>query len=111
MKGYDNQEAGIFTLLANRRRRILVGYLVLFEPGETVSVRNLARIIRSIETGTSVQSIETDGYESVYNNLIQRHLPKLEEHGVIEYDCRAKQLVTTRSLARYASVLAWGRLQ
>jgi hypothetical protein len=55
--------------------------------------------------------VETGGYESVYNSLIQRHLPKLEEHDVIEYDRRAKELVTTRELARYASLLSRVRRQ
>jgi hypothetical protein len=110
MQEDDKLTTDVFALLANERRRLLIGYLVLFDRNDSVPVKQLARIVRGIETGTPIHRVESSGYESVYNSLIQQHLPKLERHAVIDYDTRAKEVTVRREIDRYAALLTRDRL-
>lgn len=98
------QPVEIYTLLGNQRRLLVIRFLALFEAGVSIEVRQVARIIRSIEGGTSPRLVSTEDYESVYNGLIQTHLPKLAAEGLIKYDERCKEVTVTRRVKHYASV-------
>jgi hypothetical protein len=93
--------ADVHSLLGNQRRIYIIGYLSLFNPGRTVEVRHLARVVRGIETKTPPTQVGTKDYESAYNGLIQTHLPKLDERGLVEYDDRGKTVTVNSRIVQY----------
>lgn len=101
--------ATLFALLGNRRRLLVLGYLALFEPGASVEVRQLARIVRSLELEKPPRQVSTADYESAYNGLIQTHLPKLDAEGVVEYDDQRKIATVTDQVRVYALLIHLGR--
>ena len=102
--------AGVHTLLGNRRRLLAVEYLSLFAPGSVVKVRHIARVVRGIEMNIPPRQVDADDYESAYNGLIQRHLPKLASKGLIEYDTQRKEVVVTERLDQYAFISAFTKM-
>lgn len=101
--------ANIFSLLGNRRRILLIRYLSLFERRKEIEVRHLARVIGGIETGEPPRNVGRDDYQSVYNGLLQTHLPTLDERGVIEYDEQRKTVTVTTRIEQYLVLAAISR--
>lgn len=97
----------VYAILANERRRRAIEQLS--SVGGTVSVNELSTLVAGHETGESPPP--TRCRESVYTSLVQTHLPKLADAGVIEYD-RDSQTVELSRRARdvrlYTEVLAPG---
>lgn len=91
----------VLNFLGNRRRLLTLRYLALFEPGTTIEVRHLARVVRGVETGNPPRNVGTADYESAYNGLIQTHLPKIDERGLVQYDERRKAVTVEESLEQY----------
>jgi len=63
-----------------------------------VTVRQLSREIVAIEEGIPFDRATGEEYHSVYNSLIQTHLPKLNDIGAIEYDSDRKTVRPGRNL-------------
>lgn len=99
----------IYTLLGNQRRLLVIEYLSLFNQGTSVKVRHVARVIRGIELGIPPNRVSTEDYESAYNGLIQTHLPKLADKGLIEYNEREKTVVVTSQLTQGALIAVVAR--
>lgn len=76
----------IFDLLRNERRRGVIRELC--SRAGQMTVRGLSERIAEQETGESPPP--RCARDSVYNSLIQTHLPKLDEHEVVEYDAGRK---------------------
>lgn len=76
----------IHNILRNERRRHTITYLR--EADDKVSVRDLAEHIAEIETDTSPPP--RNARNSAYISLHQTHLPKLDTHGIVEYDTTGK---------------------
>lgn len=93
--------ADVLNFLGNRRRLLTLQYLALFEPGTTIEVRHVARVVRGVEAGNPPRNVGTAGYESAYNGLIQTHLPKIDERGLVQYDERRKTVTVEESLEQY----------
>jgi hypothetical protein len=91
----------VLNFLGNRRRLLTLRYLALFEPGTTIEVRRLARVIQGVETENARKNEGTADYESAYNALIQTHLPKIDQRGLIQYDERRKAVTVEESLERH----------
>lgn len=72
-----------FYLLQSSRRREAIEYLLAAD--ETVRISTLARRVAAIEHGTSTAEVTSEQYQRIYVPLYQLHLPKLDEHGVVEY--------------------------
>ncbi|MFH5802116.1 hypothetical protein [Haladaptatus sp. CMAA 1911] len=70
-----------FELLANPMRRQVIYYLR--EPDQHVA--SVDELIECVHAETSV----VNSPERVRAKLIHRHLPKLADHGVIEFDSRS----------------------
>lgn len=85
----------LFKLYASERRRQLIKILGMHSPGDEVSVRSIARIIASVNTGKEIQHIGSDDYTSAYNNLNRNHIPKFEENGTLEFNERKKTVTVT----------------
>jgi hypothetical protein len=100
----DCSNGDVYRILGNSRRLRVIRYLSLFEEGTSIEVRQIARAISGIEIGISPRLVGTKDYESVYNGLIQTHLPKLAAEGVIEYDERSKEATVTPNLKQYMTI-------
>lgn len=92
----------VFSLLGNQRRLLVIRYLSLFDCETTVTVRHVARVVRGVEIGTPPNHVTTSEYESAYNSLIQNHLPKMDEYGLINYNEQRKSIVVSPVLSQYA---------
>ncbi len=98
-------ENQIHNLLRNERRRAVLRFIAA-SPERTVAVRDLAERIAAEETETDPPPRNTR--QSVYVSLIQTHLPKLADVGVVEYDEQAKTATDTPlmdQLAPYTETL------
>jgi hypothetical protein len=105
------QISDVFTVLTNARRSHLVAYLALFGYERDIEARHLARVVGSIESGIPPRSVTTEQYESVYNSLIQTHLPKLHELNIVTYDERAKTVTVNAEIGFYALLLSLTRYE
>lgn len=74
----------IYSMLSNRRRRLVLNYLR--ETAEEVSVRELSREVAAMENGIEREELTYKQRKRVYTSLHQTHLPKLDDVGVIVYD-------------------------
>lgn len=77
----------VFDVLSNRRRRYMLHYLQ--QNGEVASLGEVAEKVAAWENGTAVEDVTSDQRKRVYTSLQQFHLPKMDEHGVVEFDRRA----------------------
>lgn len=75
-----------FHLLQNSRRRAVLRYLLAYEDHEAFSMRDIAEAVAALEHDTMVKRLGSVERQRVYVSLYQSHLPKLDEHGVIDYD-------------------------
>lgn len=75
----------IFTTLSNRRRRRIIDYLNR-TPDLTVAVQELYNSIAATENEVALGETTYNQRKRVYTSLVQTHLPKLAELGVVEYD-------------------------
>lgn len=77
-----------FHLLQTERRRLALRYLFERErAGETVvEMRDVAEQVAAWEHDTTVEELESDQRQRVYVGLYQTHLPKLDQHDVIDYE-------------------------
>jgi len=110
MNSKPHSAADVHSLLGNQRRALVVGYLALFDQGESVTVQHVARVVRAVETGTAPDSVSTNDYESAYNGLVQNHLPQLAANELIEYDENRKVIAVTPRLHQYASLLTLAKV-
>lgn len=74
----------LFHVLQNERRRLVVRYL-LDHPGP-VDVPTLVDQVTAWELQTSVDELPDDQRQRIYIDLYQSQLPKLDEHGFVDYD-------------------------
>ncbi|OYR81810.1 transcriptional regulator, partial [Halorubrum ezzemoulense] len=86
-------EETIFELLANRRRRFTIH--ALKHTGEPMDVADLSTRITAWERGVDPETIDYDDRRNVHTVLTRTHLPKLDEHDVVEYDDEAKVVEPT----------------
>jgi hypothetical protein len=75
-----------FHILQNSRRRAVLRYLLDHDEEERFVMRDLAEEVAAWEHDTTVQQLVSDERQRVYIALYQSHLPKLDDHDVIEYN-------------------------
>jgi len=95
----------VYTVLANERRRRALEQLG--SVGGVVTVHELSALVAGRETGENPPPKRCR--ESVYTSLVQTHLPKLEELGVIEYNREGQTIEVSRharDVALYTEVVA-----
>lgn len=80
--GADRNEFALYELLGNERRRHVVECLL--NGDRTVPVDELAEEVATRETGESPPP--SNKRHSVYTTLTRVHIPKLADHGVVNYD-------------------------
>ena len=82
---------GIFDLLSNHRRRMVLYYLR--RNGRSAEVNEIAAAVAAIENDTTVEELTDQQRKRVYVSLYQTHLPKMAEMNIIEYDKDGGQVV------------------
>ncbi|WP_254820921.1 DUF7344 domain-containing protein [Haloglomus halophilum] len=75
-----------FHILQNSRRRAVLRYLAAHDEEERFVMRDLAEEVAAWEHDTTVQQLVSDERQRVYIALYQSHLPKLDDHDIIEYN-------------------------
>jgi DNA-binding transcriptional ArsR family regulator len=75
--------SAVFDLLSNTRRRCVIHFL--HEEPET-TVRELSRHVAAWENDVELSAVSAKQRKRVYTGLHQTHLPRLEDHGIVEYD-------------------------
>ena len=82
---------GIYGLLAASRRRYILYYV---SENERTSVEELSLQVTAWENDEPVSAVGESDRRDVVVSLRHAHLPKLESHGVVEYDERSGKVVT-----------------
>lgn len=80
------QKDDAFHVLQNARRRAVLRYLLDHEEQGAFRMRDLAEEVAAWEHGTTVRQLSSDERQRVYIALYQSHLPKLDDHDIIDYD-------------------------
>lgn len=75
-----------FHLLQNSRRRAVLRHLLAHPEREQFRMRDVAEAVAAWEHDTTVEQLVSDQRQRVYIGLYQSHLPKLDDHGVIDYN-------------------------
>jgi hypothetical protein len=92
--GFSRDE--MLDVLSNQRRRFAIHYLKRHE-GDRVAVSELADRVASWENGKRVDDLSYQERKRVRNALRQFHLPKMDEHGFIDYDSQRNTLALTET--------------
>lgn len=74
----------IHDLLADRRRRFVLYYLVGCE--YAASVEEITEQVAVWETETQAAEVPSEYYEDVHISMVHHHLPKLVDMGAVDHD-------------------------
>lgn len=83
----------LYDVFSNRRRRYTLHYLR--QTDGRVDFSELAEQIAAWERGKERQEVTSDERKYAYSALQQRHLPKMHDLGLLEYDKRAGSVEPT----------------
>ncbi|MBX0297238.1 DUF7344 domain-containing protein [Haloarcula nitratireducens] len=83
----------LYDVFANRRRRYALHYLQQVD--ERASFGEMAEQIAAWEHGKSPHEVTSHERKYVYSALQQRHLPKMHDIGLVEFDKRAGSVEPT----------------
>lgn len=97
-----------FHLLQNARRRAVLRYLLERDDQDVFRMRDMAEEIAAWEHDTTVRQLTSDERQRVYIALYQTHLPKLDDHGVINYDQSRGNVAPTPLLRAFDPYLGSG---
>lgn len=92
-----------FEVLANRRRRYVVHWLL--EAGAGTELRQLSRQVAAWENEKPLDRVTAQERRRVYNALQQFHLPKLDDAGVVHYDADRGEIEPTEELTSLRAYL------
>lgn len=82
----------VFEALTDRRRRLALYYL---QKHQTLTLPDLAELLVEDEHETDVRSLSGEQIRDAYLSFYHRHLPKLEQAGLVCYDQEEDRLVRT----------------
>lgn len=74
----------LFHLLENRRRRWTIRYLK--RRGGRAELGDLAEQVAAWENGITPNQVTSNQRKRIYTSLQQRHVPQLDEAGVVDFD-------------------------
>ncbi|WP_132060523.1 DUF7344 domain-containing protein [Halorussus amylolyticus] len=101
---HPSREA-MFDLLGNARRRRVLRHLL---NDSAVTLTNLSGRIAAWENDTTVHEVSSRERKQVYSSLYQTHLPRLSEHGLVEYHTDDRVVELTGDPDRLRSFLDVG---
>jgi hypothetical protein len=90
-----------FHILQNARRRAVLRYLAEHDDTDRFVMRDVAEEVAAWEHDTTVQQLVSDERQRVYIALYQSHLPKLDKHGIIDYNQSRGVVETTELTAAF----------
>lgn len=93
-------------LLSNGRRRIVVDAVAALDAGADTVIGDLAVRIAAIEHGVEEFQVASEQRKSAYVSLLQCHLPKLDDAGVVEWDRRSGAVSRGDSIDELADLIA-----
>ncbi|USZ68238.1 hypothetical protein NGM10_00500 [Halorussus salilacus] len=73
----------MFDLLGNARRRWVLRHLL---DDRAMTLTDLSARVAAWENDTTVEDVSSRQRKQVYSSLYQTHIPRLSEHGLVEYD-------------------------
>ena len=82
----------VYGILSESRRRYLLYY---FLEHEHANIEGLAMQIAAWEEDVSIDAVTESRKERVTTGLLHSQLPKLEEHGIVEYDGRTGDVIVS----------------
>lgn len=88
----------VFDVLSNPRRRYALH--VLRSEGE-VELGDVAEQVAAWENGTTVEEVSASERKHAYTALQQRHLPRTDDVGVVEFDRRAGTVAPTAAIDEF----------
>lgn len=94
----------LYHSLRAARRRYVIQFLQETD-SQTLTTRQLARKIASVEQNVSERRATGEPYRNVYNALSQTHLQTLSEAGIIIYDPERQTVARGRNFALAALLL------
>lgn len=75
-----------FHLLQNPRRRAVMRYLLAHPDRAEFRMDEVIEAIAAWENGTTVQQLDRSQRDRIHISLYQTHLPKLDDHDVIDFE-------------------------
>jgi predicted transcriptional regulator len=90
----------VYHLLSSDRRRQVIS--LLEEQGQRADVGDLATQVALIEEGSRDDEADSQVRKAVYVSLVQCHLPKMDDYGLIEYDSDRQEVHPTPLLSEVA---------
>jgi len=99
----------MYKMLANQRRRYTIHYLK--EQGGSVPLGLLAEQVGAWEKDSHPDELSSAERKTVYTALQQRHLPKMDDAGIVDFDKRAGVIEPADSLENidiYAEIVEGG---
>lgn len=86
----------VFDLLSKTRCRYTMYYVLENTP---TTVGRLSGQIAAWESETDIQSVTESEKQPITISLLHNHLPRLADHGIIEFDQRSGDIVTADGFA------------
>jgi len=96
------------SILSNARRRYLLYHFLENDYG---NVTEIALQVAAWEGDTSIEDVPEDHYHRIKASLAHNHLPRLADHGVIEYDARSGDIVAREGFDDFRSAVEQSNLQ
>lgn len=98
-EGHDFSRDAMLDVLSNRRRRFAM-HALKQRNGDGATVSELAEQVASWENGKDVDELGHQERKRVRNALRQFHLPKMADHGFVEYDPQRGTVELSEAAAR-----------
>ncbi len=99
----------IYEILSNSRRRYVIHYLQYTQ--QPVDLGTLAERVAAWDYDTDPQRVSSQQRKTIYTALQQRHLPRMDEAGLLSFDSRAGTVAPTEELEKldiYTEVVTEG---
>jgi len=95
----DLDRDDVFDVLSNPRRRYALH--VLRSADGTVELGEVAEQVAAWEHDTTVEAVDSGVRKNTYTALQQRHLPRMDDMGVVEFDSRAGTVEPAEALDEF----------
>ncbi|TKX86502.1 transcriptional regulator [Halorubrum sp. SS5] len=95
-RGSELSRNELFDLLSNRRRRFVLHALKRME--EPVELADLSTHVAAWEMEREPEEIDSEDRRSVHVTLRRRHLPKLDEKNIIQFNKSNNTIQSTKAL-------------
>lgn len=88
----DPSREAMFDLLGNSRRRRTLRHLL---EEDHITLTELSARIAAWENDTPIADLSSRERKQVYSSLYQTHIPRLSDHGLVEYDAEERLVSLT----------------